>query len=469
MSKNIFQLAKEKDAVFVDFRFTDLLGKWHHITHHISGVDEDLLRDGVMFDGSSLPGWKGIHESDMALEADPETAAMDPFAGQSTVIVFCDVHEPVTGQPYTRDPRSAAKRAERYMIQTGVADTAYFGPEAEFFVFDSARFAADMEKSFYHLHSEEGPYASGSKLGRGNLGHRPKVKGGYFPVPPVDSAYDMRCEMLTVLAGLGVTVDRHHHEVAPSQHELGIRYAKLVTAADALQIYKYVVHNVANSYSKSATFMPKPIYGDNGSGMHTHQSLWKDGRPVFAGSEYASLSQAALYYIGGIIKHARVLNAFTNPTTNSYKRLIPGFEAPVLLAYSARNRSASCRIPYAPSPNGRRVEVRFPDPSCNSYLAFAAMLMAGLDGIANRVHPGDAMEKNLYDLPPEEPGQIDTVCRSLHQALEYLEDEDKSAFLRKGEVFSSDLIQSYLDLKRAEVADFERAPHPIEFKMYYSV
>lgn len=469
MSKNIFQLAKEKEAVFIDFRFTDLLGKWHHITHHISDVGENLLRDGVMFDGSSLPGWKDIHESDMALIADPDTAVVDPFAGQSTVIVFCDVHEPLTGQPYNRDPRSVAKRAEQYMTQSGVADTAYFGPEAEFFVFDSARFSADMEQSFYYLQSEEGPDASGRKLGGRNLGHRPKVKGGYFPVPPVDSAYDMRCEMLTVLAGFGVAVERHHHEVAPSQHELGIRYARMVTAADTLQIYKYVVHNVANSYSKTATFMPKPIHGDNGSGMHTHQSLWKDSKPVFAGPEYADLSQTALYYIGGIIKHARVLNAFTNPTTNSYKRLIPGFEAPVLLAYSSRNRSASCRIPYAPSPNGRRIEVRFPDPSCNSYLAFAAMLMAGLDGIANRVHPGAAMEKNLYDLPPQESEQVGTVCRSLHQALDYLEDESASAFLRKGEVFSSELIQGYLNLKRAEVAEFERAPHPIEFKMYYSV
>lgn len=469
MSNKLFQLIEQKSAVFVDFRFTDLRGKWHHITHHVSSIDEDLLQDGVMFDGSSLPGWKGIQDSDMALIADPETAVMDPFTSVPTVVVFCDVHEPITGQPYKRDPRSVAKKAEQHMIHSGVADTAYFGPEAEFFVFDSAQFDTGMESSFYQLYSEEGPYASKDELGGHNLGHRPVVKGGYFPVPPVDSAQDMRSEMLTVLAGFGVAVERHHHEVAPSQHELGIRYDKLVSAADTLQIYKYVVQNVANSYSKSATFMAKPIYGDNGSGMHVHQSLWKESKPVFAGSEYADLSQIALYYIGGIIKHARVLNAFTNPTTNSYKRLIPGFEAPVLLAYSARNRSASCRIPYSTSPHGKRVEVRFPDPSCNSYLGFSAMLMAGLDGIANRVHPGGAIEKNLYDLPPEETEKIDTVCRSLHQALDYLEDSTASAFLRKGEVFSSDLIQGYVDLKREEVANFERAPHPVEFKMYYSI
>lgn len=467
-SEVFFKLLKKHQAPYVDFRFTDIRGKWHHITHHIDSVDQDLLQQGVMIDGSSLAGWKGIQASDMALIADLGTAVLDPFAAEPTVVVFCDVHEPTTGQPYNRDPRSIAKHAEQYLLQTAIADTACFGSEAEFFVFDDVRFAVGMDRSFYELHSEESPNSSGKAVKGGNLGHRPDVKGGYFPAPPVDSGQDWRSEMLKTIKDMGVSVERHHHEVAPSQHELGMRFTSLLKAADNLQIYKYVVQNVAHNYGKTATFMPKPIYGDNGSGMHVHQSIWKDGKPIFAGREYADLSQQALHYIGGIIAHAKVLNAFTNPTTNSYKRLVPGFEAPVLLAYSASNRSASCRIPYTDSPNGKRVEVRFPDPACNPYLGFAALLMAGLDGIRKRISPGEAIEKNLYDLPPEEQKNIKHVSRSLHEALESLADSKQRAFLLEGDVFTEDMIESYLELKRAEVTQFESVPHPIEFKMYYS-
>ena len=370
-----------------------------------------------MFDGSSIAGWKAINESDMILLPDCATAVMDPFAAQPSVVVFCDVLEPLTGQNYARDPRSVAKNAEAYLKTTGIADTMYVGPEAEFFVFDDVRYDLQMNGAFYEVSSEEGPYLSGKKMEEGNHGHRPPIKGGYFPVPPLDASSDLRAEMLTVIADMGVEVEKHHHEVAPSQHELGIKFDHLVKCADNMQIYKYVVHNVAHSYGKTATFMPKPIKGDNGSGMHVHNSLWKNGQPLFAGNGYADLSETALYYIGGIIKHAKALNAFTNPTTNSYKRLIPGFEAPVLLAYSSRNRSASCRIPYVASPKGKRVEVRFPDPSANPYLAYSALLMAGLDGIQNKIHPGDPMDKNLYDLPPEELKNVPTVCGSLREAV----------------------------------------------------
>ncbi|MEA2783502.1 MAG: glutamine synthetase, partial [Rhodospirillaceae bacterium] len=401
-TKKLLELIKQHDAKYVDFRFTDPHGKWQHLAQHVSTVDEDMLTEGVMFDGSSIAGWKAINESDMVLMPDCETATMDPFAAQPSVVVFCDVLEPLTGQNYARDPRSVAKNAEAYLKSTGIADTMYVGPEAEFFVFDDVRFDVQMTGAFYEFSSEEGPYLSGAKLEEGNHGHRPPIKGGYFPVPPLDASADLRAEMLSVIADMGVSVEKHHHEVAPSQHELGIKFDHLVKCADAMQIYKYVVHNVAHSYGKTATFMPKPVKGDNGSGMHVHNSLWKNGQPLFAGNGYADLSELALYYIGGIIKHAKALNAFTNPTTNSYKRLIPGFEAPVLLAYSSRNRSASCRIPYVASPKGKRVEVRFPDPSANPYLAYSALLMAGLDGIQNKIHPGDPMDKNLYDLPPEE-------------------------------------------------------------------
>ena len=466
-SSKVFDLIKEHDVKYVDLRFTDPRGKLQHTTQHVSTIDEDVFADGIMFDGSSIAGWKAINESDMTLMLDAATAVMDPFAAQPTLAVFCDVHEPSTGQPYNRDPRSIAKAAEAYAKSTGIADTVYVGPEAEFFVFDDVRFDVQMNGNFFKLDSEEGPYNTGREYEDGNLAHRPPVKGGYFPVAPMDTGNDLRAEMVTVLAEMGVPVEKHHHEVAPSQHELGIKFDTLVKCADSMQLYKYVVHNVAHSYGKTATFMPKPVFGDNGSGMHVHQSLWKGGKPLFAGSGYADLSDTALYYIGGIIKHARALNAITNPTTNSYKRLVPGYEAPVLLAYSSRNRSASCRIPYVQSPKGKRVEVRFPDPSANPYLAFAAMLMAGLDGVQNRIHPGDAIDKNLYDLPPEELAAVPTVCGSLRQACDALrEDMD---FLTKGDVFNKDALEAYLELRMEEVMAFETMPHPIEYKMYYSV
>ncbi len=419
-----------------------------------------------MFDGSSIAGWKAINESDMRLQPDLTSAVMDPFSAQSQLILFCDTMEPETGQPYNRCPRSTAIKAQAFMQASGVGDTAVFGPEAEFFVFDDVKFANDMHHCFFKFMSEEGPYMSGVEMEEGNIGHRPAVKGGYFPVPPVDSGADLRSEMVSVMAEMGLTVEKHHHEVAPSQHELGIKFDTLVRCADNMQIYKYVVHNVAHSWGKSATFMPKPVYGDNGSGMHTHQSIWKDGKPTFAGDGYAGLSETALHYIGGIIKHARAINAFANPSTNSYKRLVPGFEAPVLLAYSSRNRSASCRIPYGASPNAKRVEVRFPDATANPYLAFSAMLMAGLDGIKNRINPGDPMDKNLYDLPPEELHDVPTVCGSLRQAVEALETDHE--FLLAGDVFNKDQLDGYMELKWEEIYTFEHAPHPIEFQMYYS-
>jgi len=466
-AKTVLERIKEQDFKFVDLRFTDPRGKWQHLGMDAAIIDEDSFADGIMFDGSSIAGWKVINESDMTLMPDPATAVADPFSAQSSLIMFCDTLEPTTHEPYNRCPRSVAKRAEAFLASTGIGDTAYFGPEAEFFIFDDVRFKVDQNHCFYQLDDIEGPYNSGSDFEAGNTGHRPPPKGGYFPVPPVDSGADLRAEMLSVIREMGVETEKHHHEVAPSQAELGIKFSTLTKCGDAMQIYKYVVHNVAHSYGKTATFMPKPVHNDNGSGMHTHQSIWKEGKPVFAGSGYADLSDTALYYIGGIIKHARAINAFSNPTTNSYKRLIPGFEAPVLLAYSARNRSASCRIPIAPGPNGKRVEVRYPDPAANPYLAFAAMLMAGIDGIENRIHPGDPIDKNLYDLPPEELAEVPTVCGSLREALQTL-DSDRD-FLKKGGVFSDDLIDGYLELKWEEVYAFEHSPHPIEFAMYYSV
>jgi glutamine synthetase len=462
----ILELIKEKDVKYIDYRFTDPRGKWHHLAMYVDAVGEDELSEGIMFDGSSIEGWKAINESDMILQPDLSTAVMDPFAAQNQLILFCNVVDPSTGQLYARDPRSTAVRAEAHLKASGIGDTINCGPEAEFFIFDDVRFSTDMNHTFYRIDSEEGPYNSGTAMEGGNLGHRPRVKGGYFPVPPVDAGTDIRAEMVTVMAEMGLPMEKHHHEVAPSQHELGLKFDTLTRSADNMQIYKYVVHNVANTYGKTATFMPKPVAGDNGSGMHSHQSIWKDGKPLFAGEGYAGLSEIALYYIGGIIKHAPALNALTNATTNSYKRLIPGFEAPVLLAYSARNRSASCRIPYGESPNAKRVEVRFPDAAGNAYLAFAAMMMAGLDGIKNRIHPGDPMDKNLYDLPPEELQDIPTVCGSLRDALGALE-ADKD-FLLAGGVFSDDQIDSYLELKWEEVYTFEHAPHPVEFDLYYS-
>ena len=463
---DVLKTIKDDDVPFVDLRFTDPRGKWQHLTMCSDFIEDDSFVDGIMFDGSSIAGWKAINESDMALIPDASTAVMDPFAAQPSLMMFCDVMEPTTGQPYNRDPRSLAKKAEAYLGSTGVGDTAYFGSEAEFFVFDDVRFDVQMNSTFFELDSEEGPYNSGKVYDDCNLGHRPGIKGGYFPVPPVDSSHDLRAEMVTVMKEMGLIMDKHHHEVAPSQHELGMTFSTLVSAADNLMMYKYGVQMTAHTYGKTATFMPKPVAGDNGSGMHTHQSIWKGGKPTFAGSAYADLSESALHYIGGIIKHAKALNAFTNPATNSYKRLIPGFEAPVLLAYSARNRSASCRIPFSNSPNGKRVEVRFPDAMANPYLAFSAMMMAGLDGIQNKVHPGDAMDKDLYDLPPEELADVPTVCGSLREALNSL-DVDRD-FLKKGDVFSDDQINAYMELKWEEVHSFEHTPHPVEFQMYYS-
>jgi glutamine synthetase len=467
MAKNaVTDLIKKFDAKYVDLRFTDPRGKLQHVTQHIDTIDDSVFKDGLMFDGSSIAGWKAINESDMILQLDAETAVMDPFYAEPTVAVYCDIYDPKTLKPYTRCPRSVAKKAEKYVVSSGVGDKAFFGPEAEFFVFDDVRFSTLSHSSFFQVDSEEGPYNTSRDYPSGNLAHRPRTKGGYFPVNPVDSGQDLRTEMVTVIKQMGVEVEKHHHEVAASQHELGIKFATLVKCADNMQIYKYVVHNVAHTYGKTATFMPKPVFGDNGSGMHVHQSIWKGSTPLFAGKHYAGLSDFALYYIGGIIKHAKALNAITNPTTNSYKRLVPGYEAPVLLAYSSCNRSASCRIPYVNSPKGKRVEVRFPDPLANPYLAYAALLMAGLDGVKNKIHPGDAADKDLYHLPPKELAKIPTVCGSLEEAIKSLEKDHD--FLLKGDVFSKDFIDSYLDLKREEWDRLRMTPHPVEYDMYYS-
>ncbi len=462
----VLEMIQEQSVEYVDLRFTDPRGKWQHTAQHISTIDEDAFRDGIMFDGSSIAGWKAINESDMILMMDPDTAVMDPFAAKPSLIIFCDIFEPSTGQPYTRDPRSTAKKAEAFVKSSGIGDMVMVGAEAEFFIFDDVKYGTGPNYGKYELTSIEGPGANLRDYPEGNMGHRPGVKGGYFPVPPVDTESDLRAEMLSSMGEMGLVIEKHHHEVAQSQHELGTKFTTLVNMADQMQIYKYCVHNVAHSYGKTATFMPKPIYGDNGSGMHTHQSIWKDGKPMFAGSGYADLSEMCIYFIGGIIKHAKAINAFTNPSTNSYKRLIPGFEAPVLLAYSARNRSASCRIPYTTSPKAKRVEVRFPDATANPYLAYSAILMAGLDGIRNKIHPGDPMDKDLYDLPPEELKDIPTVCGSLREALVSLEaDHD---FLLAGDVFNLEQIKSYIELKWTEVYKFEHTPHPVEFEMYYS-
>lgn len=462
----ILKYVKDNDVQYIDMNFTDLRGTWHKITQHISTFDADLIETGIFFDGSSIAGWCDISQSDMLLMPDISRVTYDPFAAQKTIKIFCDVFDPVSRKPYALDPRSVAKAAESYLKKSGLADTAYFGPEAEFFIFDDVKVHMEMNHVSYRVDSEEAPYNSGKDYPTGNMGHRPQIKGGYVPEGPVDSLSDIRSEMLSVLESTGVSVEKHHHEVAPSQCELGIKFATLINAADSMQLYKYVVRNVANSYGKSATFMPKPIRGDNGSGMHVHQSLWKSGKPLFAGKDYADMSETALYYIGGIIKHARALNAFTNPTTNSYKRLVPGYEAPTLLAYSARNRSASCRIPFSESPSGKRIEVRFPDPTANAYLAFAAMMMAGLDGIENKIHPGQAMDKNLYTLPKDEISKMGHICSSLRQALQALSDDHD--FLLKGDVFSKELIESFIALKEEELSEYEATPHPAEFKMYYS-
>ena len=466
MADELYKRMKDEDIQYVDLRFTDPRGKMQHVTFHKNMVGEDFFTEGQMFDGSSVAGWKAINESDMLLKPDQATAIIDPFFQQTTLAVICDVLDPITGQAYNRDPRTTAKKAEAYVKASGIGDTVFFGPEAEFFIFDDVRWSIEPHNTGYSYDSAELPINTSKEYPMGNMGHRPGPKGGYFPVPPIDSEQDMRGEMLTIMGEIGLDPEKHHHEVAPAQHELGLKFSTLTTMADRMQLYKYVIHNVAASYGKSATFMPKPMYKDNGSGMHVHQSIWQGGKPLFAGSGYSDLSEMALFYIGGIIKHAKAINAFSNPSTNSYKRLIPGFEAPVLLAYSARNRSASCRIPFAPSPKGKRVEVRFPDPAANPYLAYAAMLMAGLDGIENRIHPGDPMDKNLYDLPPEELKDVPTVCGSLREALTELEKDHD--FLLEGDVFTKDQLEGYMALKWEEVYAYEHTPHPIEYQMYYS-
>ena len=466
--QEVLKLVKDKEVKFVDFRFTDTRGKEQHVGVPAKAFGMDKFEDGHAFDGSSIAGWKGIQASDMLLMPDPATAYIDPFMDETTLILTCDVVEPSDGKGYDRDPRSIAKRAEAYLKSSGVGDECFFGPEPEFFIFDSVEWKIDMSGSTCKVFSEEAAWASGDKFEGGNTGHRPTVKGGYFPVPPVDSLNDIRAAMCLALDACGVEVEVHHHEVATAgQCEIGTNFGPLVRRADMTQVLKYIVHNVAHNYGKTATFMPKPIVGDNGSGMHVHQSIWKGGKNLFAGNGYAGLSDLALYYIGGIIKHARALNAITNPGTNSYKRLVPGFEAPVKLAYSARNRSASIRIPYVQSDKARRIEVRFPDPTANPYLAFTAMMMAGIDGIQNKIHPGEPADKNLYDLPPEEDAKIPTVCSSLDQALDYL-DKDRE-FLTRGGVFSNEMIDAYIELKMEEVTRYRMTTHPVEYEMYYSL
>ncbi len=469
MSNKTLKLIEENDAKWVDFRFTDTRGKEQHVSYPASTVDAETFVTGKMFDGSSISGWKGIEASDMILLPEADSGFLDPFFDEPTIVVRCDIIEPSTMQGYERDPRSLAKRAEAYLKSTGIADTAYFGPEPEFFVFDEVKFSIDMSGARHTIYAEEAAWSTDRDYEGGNTGHRPRVKGGYFPVPPVDSGQDLRvamCNAIESMMGPG-RLEVQHHEVASCQSEIGVSFNTLVKKADEVQILKYAVWNVAHAYGKTATFMPKPIVGDNGSGMHVHQSLSKDGKNLFAGDQYGGLSETALYYIGGIIKHARALNAITNPATNSYKRLVPHFEAPIMLAYSARNRSASIRIPYVSNPKGRRIETRFPDPCANPYLAFAALLMAGLDGIQNKIHPGDAMDKNLYDLPPEEEAKVPTVAHSLEMALDALKaDHD---FLLKGGVFTQEFLDSYIELKNEEVRRLNTTTHPVEFEMYYSL
>ena len=468
MSEHTLKLLKDSEAKWVDLRFTDTKGKEQHVTIPAKEVDDSFFTDGKMFDGSSIAGWKGINESDMILMPDDEASFMDPFTEDATIIVRCNIVEPSTGEGYNRDPRSVAQRAEAYLESTGLGDKAMFGPEPEFFVFDDVKWGANISGAFYKIDSEEAAWSSEKVFEDGNLGHRPKVKGGYFPVPPVDSLHDLRSAMCDAMEAMGLDIEVHHHEVGTAgQCEIGVGANTLTKKADEVQILKYAVHNVAHAYGKTATFMPKPLVGDNGSGMHVHMSFSKGGVNQFAGDDYAGLSENALYYIGGIIKHARALNAFANASTNSYKRLVPGFEAPVMLAYSARNRSASIRIPYVSSPKGKRVEVRFGDPTANPYLMFSAFLMAGLDGIKNKIHPGDSADKDLYDLPPEEQAEYPTVCSSLEQALQAL-DQDRE-FLKAGGVFDDDVIDAYIELKMEEVTQLQMTTHPVEFDLYYSV
>ncbi|WP_339947800.1 type I glutamate--ammonia ligase [uncultured Albimonas sp.] len=464
---SVVKKMKDEEVEYLDLRFVDPKGKLQHVTVIESEIDEDFLSEGFMFDGSSVAGWKSIDKSDMKLLPDCTSIYMDPFFAEKTMCIHCDVLEPDTNEYYERDPRATAKKAEAYLKSSGIGDDSYWGPEAEFFLFDDVKYAVEMNKVSYEVDAVDGAWNSDAEFEMGNMGMRPLIKGGYFPLPPVDHMQDIRGEMLSTMMRMGMKVDKHHHEVASCQHELGLVFGSLTGQADNILKYKYVIQQVANAYGKSATFMPKPIAGDNGTGMHVNQSIWKDGKPLFAGDKYADLSDEALWYIGGVLKHAKALNAFTNPSTNSYKRLIPGFEAPVLLAYSARNRSASVRIPWTESPKAKRVETRFPDPSANPYLAFSALLMAGLDGIKNKIDPGEAADKDLYDLPPEELAGIPTVCGSLREALNALEDDYE--FLTAGDVFTRDQIEGYSELKWEEVYAFEHCPHPIEYKMYYNL
>ncbi|RDC59325.1 Glutamate--ammonia ligase [Alteripontixanthobacter maritimus] len=465
-AKDVLKQIKDDEIEWVDLRFTDPKGKWQHLSMVASALGEDELEDGLMFDGSSIAGWKVINESDMILRPDLDRTYIDPFSATPMMILFCDIVEPSTGELYGRDPRSTAKRAESFVKSAGLGDTIYVGLEAEFFMFDDVRFEDGYAGSGFAIDDVELPTNSGKEIEGGNMAHRPRAKGGYFPVAPIDSAVDIRSEMVSTMLEMGLPCDKHHHEVAAAQHELGVTFATLLETADNMQIYKYVVHQVADAYGKTATFMPKPIKDDNGSGMHTHMSIWNDGKNTFAGNGYAGLSDNCLYYIGGVVKHAKALNAFTNPTTNSYKRLVPGFEAPVLLAYSARNRSASCRIPYGAGEKAKRVEFRFPDAMANPYLSAAALLMAGIDGIQNKIHPGEAMDKNLYDLPPAELADVPTVCGSLREALEALEaDHD---FLLQGDVFTKEQIDAYAELKWEEVMRVETTPSAVEYDLYYS-
>ena len=467
MSEQTLKLIKENDVKWVDLRFTDTKGKEQHLTIPSSEVTADFFEDGKMFDGSSIAGWKAINASDMLLMPDDKSSVLDPFFEESAVILRCNILEPDTKQGYNRDPRSIAARAEDYLRATGIADGALFGPEPEFFVFDDVKWHADISGAMYAIHSEEAAWASKHNFEDGNVGHRPGVKGGYFPVPPVDSLHNLHAAMCRAMEKMGLAIEVHHHEVGTAgQCEIGVGPNAIVQKADEVQILKYCVHNVAHAYGKTATFMPKPLVGDNGSGMHVHMSISKGGKNLMAGDGYAGLSDTALYIIGGIIKHARAINAFTNPGTNSYKRLVPGYEAPVMLAYSARNRSASIRIPAVANPKARRIEVRFPDPSANPYLGFAALLMAGIDGIQNKIHPGDALDKNLYDLPPEEAAQVPTVSHSLDMALAALNAD--RAFLTAGGVFDDDMIDAYIELKQEEVDRVRMTTHPVEFDMYYS-
>jgi len=456
----------DESVEYVDIRFTDSRGNLQHVTVMAAQVDADFIEEGFMFDGSSIAGWKSIEASDMKLMIDTDSAYVDPFYAEKTLCVHCSVVEPDTGEAYERDPRGTAEKAEAYLKSSGVGDVAYMGPEAEFFLFDNVKFSNEMNKVSFEVDALDAAWNTDTDYEMGNTGHRPGVKGGYFPVNPIDDGQDIRSEMLSTMKRLGMKVDKHHHEVASCQHELGLIFNSLTKQGDELQKYKYVIHNVAQAYGKSATFMPKPVAGDNGTGMHVNMSIWKGGKPLFAGDKYADLSQEALYYIGGILKHAKSLNAFTNPSTNSYKRLIPGFEAPVLRAYSARNRSGCVRIPWTESPKAKRVEARFPDPSSNPYLCFSALLMAGLDGIKNKINPGEAMDKNLYDLPAEELADIPTVCGSLREAIEELQKDHD--YLLAGNVFTKDQIDGYIELKMEEIESYEHTPHPVEYGMYYS-